>query len=47
MERAQVVVLLALPDDGGDIAAPARTPRLAVNAEAIRQIGAILARRAA
>jgi hypothetical protein len=42
------VVLLALPDDGGGIAALARrTPRPAVNAEAIRQIDAILARRAA
>jgi hypothetical protein len=38
------VVLLALSDDEGDIAAPARrTPRPAVNGEAIRQIGAILA----
>jgi hypothetical protein len=40
------VVLLALPDDGGDIAAPARPDAASCcEPEAIRQIDAILARR--
>jgi hypothetical protein len=42
------VVLLAVSDDGAtSLRQPGRTPRPAVNAEAIRQAGAILARRAA
>jgi len=42
------VVLLALPDDGAtSLRQPGRTPHPAVNAQAICQIGAILARRAA
>jgi len=40
------VVLLALPDNGAtSLRQPGRTPRPAVNAEAIRQIGAIPPRR--
>jgi len=40
------VALLALSDDGAtSLRQPRRTPRPTVNAEAIRQIGAILARR--
>jgi len=42
------VVLLALPDDGGTARRHSgRTPRPAVNTEAIRQIDGILVRRAA